>query len=200
MPAYQNTPTHNGAIVSAQNPLPGLGIDPIFASTYGTSPTFTTDITVNGDINFTGVKSHWMGEVYITDNATSTTISNTTSFFKAAGTTTIQNNMGFDDGSASNRLRYTGSTTRMFHVASSFSLSVAGTNQTVQIAVFKNGVQVTGSLMELRAGTSGEVVSSAMHSVVSLATNDYIEVFVRNATSTSAVTIKHLNFFAMNAN
>lgn len=170
------------------------------ALVFGTSPTFTTDITVNGGLNFTGTKSHWMGEVYVTDNATATTIANTTDFVKAAGATTIQNNMGFDSGSSSNRLRYTGTTTRMFHVASSFSLSVAGTNQTVQIAVFKNGIQVTGSLMELRAGTSGEVVSSAMHSVASLATNDYIEVYVRNTTSTASVTVKHLNFFAMNAN
>lgn len=34
MPAYQNTPTHNGAVVSTQNPLPGLGMDPIFAASY----------------------------------------------------------------------------------------------------------------------------------------------------------------------
>ena len=156
---------------------------------------------INGPLNYAGVKSHWMGEVYMVGNATATTIASTANYVKVAGTTIIGNNMGFDNGGGiSNRLRYTGAVTRMFHVAVSFSFSTASNSQNVEFAVFKNGVRIDSSVQETKTGTAGDVQSTALHVVATLATNDYLEVFCRNLSTASNVTVKNLNFFAMNAN
>lgn len=160
----------------------------------------TGSTKLDGDLDYTGVKSHWMGEVYMVGNATATVIASTANYVKAAGTTIIGNNMGFDNGGVSNRLRYTGAITRMFHVAVSFSFSAASNSQNVEFAVFKNGVRIDSSVQETKTGAAGDVQSTALHVVATLATNDYLEVFCRNLSTASNVTVKNLNFFAMNAN
>lgn len=160
----------------------------------------STGTTVTGNLSYTGTKSHWMGEVYMVGNATATTIASTANYVKVAGTTIIGNNMGFDNGGVSNRLRYTGAITRMFHVAVSFSFSAASNSQNVEFAVFKNGVRIDSSVQETKTGVGGDVQSTALHVVATLATNDYLEVFCRNISTASNVTVKNLNFLAMNAN
>lgn len=161
----------------------------------------TGNTNVDGNLTYTGTKSHWMGEVYMVGNTTATAITNTANYFKVAGTTIIGNNMGFDNGGGiSNRLRYTGAVTRMFHIAVSFSFSTASNSQNVEFAVAKNGVRIDSSVQETKTGTAGDVQSTALHVVATLATNDYLEVFCRNLSTASNVTVKNLNFFAMNAN
>lgn len=160
----------------------------------------STGTTVTGNLRYTGTKSHWMGEVYMVGNATATTITNTAKYFKVAGTTIIGNNKGFDNGGVSNCLRYTGAITRMFHVAVSFSFSTASNSQNVEFAVFKNGVRIDSSVQETKTGTAGDVQSTALHVVATLDIYDCLEVFCRNLSTASNVTVKNLNFFAMNAN
>lgn len=160
----------------------------------------STGTTVTGNLRYTGTKSHWMGEVYMVGNATATTITNTAKYFKVAGTTIIGNNKGFDNGGVSNCLRYTGAVTRMFHVAVSCSFSTASNSQNVEFAVFKNGVRIDSSVQETKTGTAGDVQSTALHVVATLDIFDCLEVFCRNLSTASNVTVKNLNFFAMNAN
>lgn len=80
------------------------------------------------------------------------------------------------------------------------SVGTASNSQNVEFAVFKNGVRIDSSVQETKTGTGGDVQSTALHVVASLATNDYLEVYCRNLSTASNVTVKNLNFFAMNAN
>ena len=125
---------------------------------------------INGPLNYAGVKSNWMGEVCMVGNATATVVASTANYVKVAGTTIIGNNMGFDNEGISNRLRYTGAVTRMFHVAVSFSFSAASNSQNVEFAVFKNGVRIDSSVQETKTGAAGDVQSTALHVVATLAT------------------------------
>jgi hypothetical protein len=153
------------------------------------------------NLAYTGNISHTMGEVYFNDNAVATTVPDTVQYVKVAGATTLTPgmSMGVDGGGASNRLRYVGAVPRHFHVACSFSFVSTSNNQTIEFAIAKNGQTVNSSILRARISTGSDVQSSAMHVALSLAQNDYIEVFLRNATSTAAVTVTNLNFFTMAA-
>lgn len=159
------------------------------------------DILVN-DLNFIWNKSHWMWELSMLWNTTATTIWNTTDFFKAAWTTTLTSSlsMWFDDWWASNRLRYTWATTRMFHIACSFTFSSNTNNQNLEFSIAKNWTIISTSRQENYSWASWTNQSTALHVATSLATNDYIELYVRNTSSTWTITVKNINLFAMNAN
>lgn len=99
----------------------------------------------------------------------------------------------FDNGGSSNgRLRYTGTATRVFHVTA----KVAFTGATTDVLVF--GLAKNASLDLASRGlkamdATGTVDSLTLSALVSLATNDYIEVFVGNTTDISGPTVSVLS-------
>lgn len=101
-----------------------------------------------------------------------------------------------DNGSSSGHIRYTGAETKMFHVACSVSFSGAANDRLV-IGVAKNGDVISESRMLRKIGAGGDVGSTAMHIMVSMAQNDYLTMQVGNTTDTSDVTVNALNLFAM---
>jgi len=142
-----------------------------------------------------------MGEIYFTNNATSTTIASAGVFVKVAGATTFDpNSMQFDTGTTTtdNRLRYTGTATKAFHVAMTASWTCANA-KVVALAIAKNGT-TTGmekSIIKDTSSSGTDVESSAIHVMPVLNQNDYLEVFVTNITDTTAVTLQTLNMFGM---
>jgi len=102
----------------------------------------------------------------------------------------------FDNGGVSNgRLRYTGTSTRVFRVTA----KVAFTGATTDVLVFglaKNtSLDLTSRGLKAMDAT-GTVDSLTLSALVSLATNDYIEVFVGNTTDTSGPTVSVLSIEA----
>lgn len=170
------------------------------------SPSAKLDVVgnteLNGDLAYTGNLSHSMGEIYWNDNATATSISTANTYTKVAGTSVLSVNTNFDnDGGTSNRLRYTGATTRMFHVAVSVSFTTANNSQEIAFRVVKNGTtQLNAGTAVRKTGTGTDIGSTALHVVAELATNDYIELFTENRTGTSDPTVVEMNMVAMNAN
>jgi hypothetical protein len=82
----------------------------------------------------------------------------------------------------------------MFHTA--FTLSGSDTkNASVSIAVFKNGAVVQGSVVFI--DFSGGTSATAIHTMMTLATNDYLELYARSDTANNILTISYLNGFAM---
>jgi len=139
-----------------------------------------------------------MGELdYFNMTGTSVTISGTsdgsTNMVVVPVATTLSNDSGFDNGGANNgRLRYTGATTRMFHVA----VTVSGTPQNVN-DIFVFGVAKNGTPDCKVLGSASGTQFSALHCMVELATNGYIELYVGNTTAGRNFTVKSLNIFAM---
>lgn len=139
-----------------------------------------------------------MAEIdYFSTTGTSVTISGTsdgsTNMVVVAPATTLDNDSGFDNGGANTgRLRYIGTTTRMFHCAVTVSGTPANANDVFVFGVTKNGTTHCRVL-----GSASGTQFSAMHCMLSLATNDYVELYVGNVTASRNFTVKSLNIFAM---
>jgi hypothetical protein len=145
-----------------------------------------------------------MGEVNyfnltgITVAIASQSTTGTNNMAKAAPTTALTaNGYQFDNGGANDgRLRYIGPGTRTFHTAYSVSFS-GGANDTFTVAIAKNGTPVTtGTVAMRKMGSGGDVGSTAGHTMVTLSTNDYIEVFFGNTSDADDPTLHSLNIFA----
>jgi hypothetical protein len=138
------------------------------------------------------------GQVYEIGNASATVITNTTSFFVAnlSGTTLSTSPHNFDSPS-SGRLRYTGAADRFLHIACSISFTSASNNQVIYIDLGKNGTVGGESEMRRRINTGTDVGSTALHWITQVSNNDYIELFVRNSTSATNVTIECINLQAI---
>jgi len=134
----------------------------------------------------------------IVNTPAATTIAVAGTFYKGEGTTllsagSINFNMPVD-----NRLRYTGVLTKLFHVVSVISYSVAsGANQQMRARIYKNGVFISGSEILDTITTSADINSSSVNTLVELATNDYLEIFITNSSSTNNITLQTINMFAL---
>ena len=120
-------------------------------------------------------------------NSTATTISTTSTPVKVAGT--------FVSGSASSftvdttgKLTYTGSTTTTVHLTASVTLGVVGTNQDLAVHLAKNGTVISAAKIS-RLVSASDTANVGVFYNVSVATSDYLEVFVSNATTTNNITV-----------
>lgn len=141
-----------------------------------------------------------MGEVsYFNTTGTAVTISGTsdgsTNMVVVAPTSTGNFDADFNNGGGNTgRLRYTGATTRMFHVALTVSGTPSQNNDVFVFGIAKNGTPVAASkVLSSFTGTQ----TTAIHLFISLATNDYLEMYIGNMTAARNITIKSINLFAM---
>ena len=203
------------AIQLATNARPGLAsaahITAIEANTAKTSnATHTGDVTgataltiannavttakiLDGAVTFAKVATQPKGQLSMVANSTATTIAVADTYYKMLGTTTLDSSTDSEITSpASNRLTYTGATTRIFQVVASADCQVAdgGTPKDVGIKIAKNGTPidateasgyttVKGSLTMIKCRTSW---------MIELAQNDYIEIFLANIDTTDSIT------------
>lgn len=127
---------------------------------------------------------------------TATTIGTPGTMVKAAGATAVTNVRKFTV-SGDNRLIYTGVPDRHFHIAMSMSVTTAGTNDDVSIAIAKNGIVVAHSKLTRFMATGADHGSTASHADFMLSTNDFIELFTTNEDTTASVTIQQGYLFAV---
>ena len=92
----------------------------------------------------------------------------------------------FDNGGSNNgRLRYIGKNTKIFHIASTISGTLnGGTNATLIFGIAQNGTIKTSSKVLNKFASSSDVQSTSLHVMLTMAPNDYLELYVGN-TSTS---------------
>lgn len=144
-----------------------------------------------------------MGELsYFDTTGTTITISGTSdgssNMVVCNPTTTLSSSYEFDNGGSNNgRLRYTGTATKMFHTATTISIASTGANDTFVFGVAKNGTVIASSKIIMKVGGASDTISTAMHQMVELATNDYLELYVGNLTDSDDCVVKTLNIFAM---
>jgi hypothetical protein len=107
---------------------------------------------------------------------------------KLAGTTELDVATGVDmptDG----RLRYTGATTRPFFVEAAISMSVAA-DMKVTVAIAKNGTADEESEIEQNITIAQGVQVFPLSGLVSLATNEYVEVWVKSTVADTITATK----------
>ena len=67
--------------------------------------------------------------------------------------------------------------------------------------IVKNGdyteADAVASEVDHKTGTGTDIVSTAIHYDTMMSTNDYLEVWVRNETSATTVTLNHMYLFAL---
>ncbi|GEO11008.1 hypothetical protein [Segetibacter aerophilus] len=111
---------------------------------------------------------------------------------KIAGTTSASDLVRFTSP-ANNRLMYDGTKTRTFTVSSYMSVLGASGTYTYSFYIYKNGVKVPSSkqLTSVRS-SQGDIQSVTLGCTVSLAPNDYIEVWAENNETNTDVTAQTL--------
>ena len=129
---------------------------------------------------------------YMHSNATATTFSAINVFTKILGTTTLVTGQKFT--STNNRFTYIGKrniTTRVFVVIGAKAPAV---NSDYTIAIAKNGTVLTAPTSSLGALTNNQGFQIVLETEISLTTNDYLEVFIRNNASTTSLAVSDLQF------
>jgi hypothetical protein len=133
------------------------------------------------------------GFMYMLNNTTDTTIgvANVNTWVKATGTTTSGTNSKFTH--TTNRLTYNGAFTNSFLVTVNATVRSAGTNQLISIGVAKNGTTFAESEGIIRTTTSNVEHGGSTQAVLEMAANDYVELYVRNTSSTD-IRVTDFNF------
>lgn len=135
------------------------------------------------------------GSCYAESQTTATTISVTGTYVKANITTTAGSVLGRFTHTA-NRLTYTGSKTRVFDIDAMVTTTSTTDGNQIATKIYKNGVAVAGSRAIGTARVSGGVNRAnniKPQSIISLSTNDYIEIYITNLTNTDSVTVTDFN-------
>ena len=143
-------------------------------------------------VNNVGItNSREVSQYYMNNNATATTVSATNTEYKAAGTT-ISGSLTSKFTNTDNRATYTGSIERIFSVTATMSIT-SGNNNQIGMYIAKNGTVIPESETYMTTNGSGRAEAAAIQAIVTLTTNDYIEIFVENATATNNITVTDLN-------
>lgn len=143
-------------------------------------------------VNNVGItNSREVSQYYMNGNATATTVSATNTEYKVAGTTT-SGSLTSKFTNTDNRATYTGSIERIFTVTATLSVT-SGNNNQIGMYVAKNGTVITESETYITTNGSGRAEAATIQALVTLSTNDYIEIWVENSTSTTDITVTNLN-------
>jgi hypothetical protein len=128
------------------------------------------------------------GQVHIQGNSTATTIGASGTAVKAAGTFTVGIESGFT-GDTTGKIVYNNTETRVFavHVTATISPATAN-NQDLFIQIAKNGTVEAGSKI-VRKVDAADTANCSTFFNVSLAQNDYIELYVGNDSSTDNLVV-----------
>lgn len=134
------------------------------------------------------------GQLYMQGNATATTVTNTTSFFKVAGTTSASaDNSKFSH--SNNRLTCDAIISRKYLIQCSLSAS-AGTNHVLEFGFFDSQLNAvrTPSRTKVTSNGSGRVESVTFMCVVTMTNGNYLEIHARNNSSATNIVVEQLNF------
>lgn len=135
------------------------------------------------------------GSCYAESQSTATTIAVAGTYVKINITTTAGDVLGRFTHS-NNRLTYTGSKTRVFKIDSVLSMTSTTDGNQIALKLYKNGIAVNGTraigTVRVSAGVN-RANNIKPQGIISLSTNDYIEVWGTNLTNTDSVTATDFN-------
>jgi hypothetical protein len=124
-------------------------------------------------------------------SASVTTIANINTWVKLNTNTT----QGFSYNGlvhSNNRATWTGDETKIFKLEGIASVT-SGNNNVIHVAFFKNGALHPCSEQENTTGVGGRATAVPFHCLIELSKNDFIEVYVKNATGANNITLDNVN-------
>lgn len=134
------------------------------------------------------------GQLYMQGNVTATTISNTTNFFKVAGTTTASaDNSKFSH--SNNRLTCDAVISRKYLIMCSLA-TTSGASHVLEFGFYDSQLATvrTPSRTKVTANAGGRAESVTFMCVVTMKAAEYLEIWCRNSTSSQNITVEQLNF------
>ena len=135
------------------------------------------------------------GAIYFNNIGSPYTLTYPASYTKIAATTTASGLATDVTEATTSRLTYTGAATRNCEVAAVLSVSQSiGANRDLRFCFAKNGTTLTNSAIILTT-VSGEKMSAKLYWQLSLATNDYIEVFAQNDGASGDISVYTMQLF-----
>jgi len=188
------------ANASATIPVEGYILDTINFSGGGTYLS-GVDYTDNKTrfVNSKGIENTAeIGNYYMTNNATVTTISTVDTPVKALGTTTA-NAINQKFTHTDNRLTYVGALIRDFQVTATISLT-SGNNKVIGVYVAKNGVVIPSSEMYSTTSGTGRSESLTCQTILELNEGDYVEIWIENSSTLDDITVEYLNVIIKSLN
>ena len=134
------------------------------------------------------------GQLYMQDNITATIISNTTDFVKIAGTTSASvDNSKFTH--SNNRLTCDATISRKYLIQCTLAFT-SGNANICQFGFYDSqlsGIRVP-SKTKSTANASGRAENVVFSCVLTMKSGDYLEIWCRNTSATTNITIDQLNF------
>lgn len=133
------------------------------------------------------------GQMYMQGNATATTITDTTNFFKVAGTTTAStDNEKYSH--TDNRLTNDATIERKYLISCTLSFD-SGNNNVCEFGFYdsKLGAVRTPSRTKSTANSAGRAESVTFNCVVQHSSGDYIEIHAKNTTGANNITVTDMN-------
>jgi hypothetical protein len=123
--------------------------------------------------------------------AAATTITTAGTFVKINSVTSIALNNEFT--STNNRMTYVGTVTKIFKVDFTLDYILSGGASTVSLRIFKNGTAATtcAPIQNTSAGINNTTSSNCL---VSMSTNDYVEIWATCAANGRTLTVTNINF------
>lgn len=136
------------------------------------------------------------GECYFTNFASPSTLTYPSSYTKAAPTTTAGGSAVEVTEGTTAKLTYTGTKTRKFMVQAQVSFSNAGSAAVIHAKLYKNGSAVAGTEVVAKpaSATHAQLVT---FSKISLATNDYVELYILSDAGSGDISIYSLHLAAV---
>lgn len=170
-----------------------LSVDSVYilATSFAGAGTYMTGVTSTDNkvvaysckgITNTGVYCAY----YVSGNATPTTIAVAGTYVKASGTTVADITQKFDLTVAPNRGVYIGAVPVTVEWAALANIS-SGNNKTIRLKFAKNGTVVGTPPGQNTTSGTGDVNNMNTRAVTLLVTNDYVELWVTNATDTTNI-------------
>ena len=174
-PLFLNTTSQNPVIASL---VAGAGISLTATSNY---------------VTVTSVAQQTYGQVTMHANTTNTVIAATNTPVLIAGTFVAGTTSNFTS-TTGGRLTYTASPNYTVGVNASITLRPdSGSNQNLTVHLAKNGTVLTNAKIS-RVISFGQTGNVSLNFTVSLSTNDYLELFVSNGTSTDDILVTDVLF------
>lgn len=126
------------------------------------------------------------------------TLQNT--YYKMQGVTTTTVLSGFTSSGVNNRLTYTGTQPILAQVTATIAMTATNSNEVYGFRIAKNDSALTASAVDRKIGTSTDVGAVAIVSLITLATNDYVEVWSQNESAAAhSIFAEHLHLVAIAA-
>ena len=129
--------------------------------------------------------------IYDFSSSTVTTISVVDTFYKLAMVSNLKASKGFISES-NGKITKVGNGYNYFKIEANISLQSTN-NQDIMVSFFKNGSRVFEAECDTTTSSGGKGSTIPIQCLLELNDGDYIEVFVKNGTSTSNVTLNHIN-------